>query len=115
MTFIRYKIINGGRYAYLVTGIRCSDNKIRSYCRYLGKEGSFDEESFKILLKKENEQKRKKRILQRKLLKEKEEKNSREFLRNTVENRQNDGKNDLENLKEIEEILGEELEIISKY
>lgn len=113
MTFIRWKIINGGRYAYRVTGIRCSDDKVRSYCRYLGKEGSFDEEALKILLKKETEQKRKKRIRQEKLMKlmkEREEKNNRE-----VQKRIENHKNSLENKEEkerIKRILCQELEIV---
>lgn len=115
MTFIRWKIINGGRYAYLVTGIRCFNNKVRSNCKYLGKEGSFDEESLKIRLKKETEQKRKKRIIQRKLLKEKEEENNREFLKRMVKNRQKNSKNDLEIIKEIEIMFGEEIEIVPKF
>lgn len=114
MTFIRWKIINGNKYAYRVTGVRYGD-KVRSYCKYLGKEGSFDEESLKILLRKETEQKRKKRVLQRKLLKEKEEENNREFLRKIVENRQKDGKNDLENLKEIEKILGKNWKLFQNF
>lgn len=114
MTFIRWKMINGGRYAYLVTGIRYADNKVRSNCKYLGKEGSFNEALLKIQLKKETEQKKKKSILQRKLLKEKEEKDNREFLKNTVELRQKNSKNDAEIRKEIEKIL-DEMEIISEF
>jgi hypothetical protein len=110
MTFIRYKIINGGRYAYLVTGIRCCDNKIRSYCRYLGKEGSFDEELLKKYLKQEVNRKRRDRLLKEKQLKQKEEENYRLFLKKLQEQQLKNEKNDFVKIKkEIEEMFSVEI------
>lgn len=116
MTFLRWKIINGRRYAYLVTGIRYASNKVRSNCKYLGKEGSFDEESLKIQLKKETEQKRKKRIHQKKLMKlmrEREEKNNRE-VQKQIEKQKNNEENK-EEIERIKKILFQEFKIISEF
>lgn len=113
MTFLRWKIINGIKYAYLVTGIRCSDNKIRSCCKYLGKEGSFDAEKLKIILRKHTEQKRKKAVLQRKIMKEREETKNRDAQK--LIEYQNNKKLEIENKDESERIkrlIYEELDII---